>query len=164
MDDLSRITINNDGEMLQVNTGIPTLNKAIAKANKNPDLVLYKMQNSAYKFSWLLIPISVPFLWLLFAWRREYKVYDHAIFVIYSLGFFTLLAALFTVLQSLGVAGWLLMRVFLIIAPIHMFLQMKQAYQLSWGNALLRTWLLLIFAMIVITIFLLILIMLGVAG
>ena len=32
----------------------------------NPQLVAMKAQDAASKFSWLLIPISVPFLWLLF--------------------------------------------------------------------------------------------------
>ena len=29
-------------------------------------MLIYKLQTSAYKFSWLLIPISIPFVWLLF--------------------------------------------------------------------------------------------------
>src|SRR3546814_2027857 len=81
-------------EMFQftnVKTGWARLDHGIKKANENPGLALYKLQMSAYKFSWALIPISVPFVALLFLWRRRYKLYDHAIFVIYSLDFMTLL-------------------------------------------------------------------------
>ncbi|MFN9716365.1 MAG: DUF3667 domain-containing protein, partial [Sphingomonadales bacterium] len=54
-----------------VNTAGPWLNKALLeKWKKNPSLMLYKLQANGYKFSWLLIPLSVPFLWLMFAWRR----------------------------------------------------------------------------------------------
>lgn len=43
------------------------------KVQKNPQLVVYKMQTNAYKFAWLLIPLSVPFVWLLYCWRRKFK-------------------------------------------------------------------------------------------
>ena len=33
-------------------------------AQENPKLLLYKLKTSAYKYSWALIPISVPFVWL----------------------------------------------------------------------------------------------------
>ena len=45
-------------------TGEPKLDSAIKKAQENPSLLFYKIQTNAYKFSWALIPISVPFLWL----------------------------------------------------------------------------------------------------
>jgi hypothetical protein len=32
----------------------------------------YKLQSSAYKFAWALIPLSLPFMWLIFAGRRNY--------------------------------------------------------------------------------------------
>jgi hypothetical protein len=50
------------------------------RALSNPDLTLYKLKNTSYKFSFMLIPISLPFLWLLFAWRRGVAMYDHAVF------------------------------------------------------------------------------------
>jgi hypothetical protein len=36
-------------------------NDAYKKAKANPSLLIYKLQNNAYKFSWALIPLSVPF-------------------------------------------------------------------------------------------------------
>ena len=64
--------------------GAGAFNDMVNHALKNPQLLLYKMQSSAYKFSWALIPISIPFVWLLFFWRREFHLFDHAIFVTYS--------------------------------------------------------------------------------
>ena len=39
----------------------------------------------------MLIPLSVPFLWLLFPFSRRFRLYDHTVFVTYSLSFMTLL-------------------------------------------------------------------------
>ena len=64
-----------------------------ANARENPALLAYKLQTNAYKFSWALIPISVPFVWLLFLHRRRYrqfKAYDHTVFVTYSIAFMSL--------------------------------------------------------------------------
>ena len=38
------------------------IGKAIGKANKNPDLLLYKLQPNGYKFAWLLVPLSIAFI------------------------------------------------------------------------------------------------------
>src|SRR3546814_11998735 len=49
------------GESFQftnVKTGWTRLDHGIKKANENPGLALYKLQMSAYKFSWALIPIA----------------------------------------------------------------------------------------------------------
>src|SRR4029077_12526556 len=51
----------------------------------NPELVAYKVKVNGYKYSWALIPLSLPFMWLLFVRRRDIHVYDHAIFVTYSI-------------------------------------------------------------------------------
>ena len=50
-----------------------------------------KVQDAASKYSWLLIPMSVPFMWLLFPFRRRYNTYDHTVFVTYSLSFMMML-------------------------------------------------------------------------
>lgn len=164
LSDLKVITDGAKGKIVDISSSWPAMDKALEKANRNPELLIYKIQTSAYKFSWLLIPLSVPFLWLLFFWRREYKLYDHTIFVVYSLGFFILLATFFSVLNLLGVPAYLLSRAFIIIVPVHMLLQLKSAYQLSWGNAVLRTFILCIFSFTVLILFLMILLGLGLLG
>jgi hypothetical protein len=129
----------------------------------NPQLLLYKLQSNAYKFSWALIPISVPFVWLLFAWRREFRLYDHAIFVTYSLSFMSLLFVLLSLMGRLGpLASWR-ENLFVSIPPLHMFMQLRDAYQLRWGQALWRTLALIIIAFLVLMLFGFILLALGVA-
>ena len=152
------------GRFADVKTGWPALDKGFAKANENPNLVLYKVQTSAYKFSWALIPISVPFVWLMFAWRRRYKIYDHAIFVIYSLSFATLLAVGLTIAYKLGAAPGLLWSIFVFGMPAHMYAQLRGAYQLGWFNALLRTMALASFSLMAAVIFIMLLLALGVLG
>ena len=51
------------GSAIRVSDDLPPwLRKPIEKATQNPSLFFYKVQTNAYKFSWALIPISVPFL------------------------------------------------------------------------------------------------------
>lgn len=149
---------------LDFRTGIPPLDKAIAKANENPNLLLYKIQSNAYKFSWLLIPISTPLLWLLFAWRRQYRVYDHAVFVTYSLAFMSLLAIVLTALAWTPLAGPWLVAAAVFVPPLHMYRQMRGAYRLGRLNAAVRTILLIFFAQIALLTFVLALIALGAFG
>ena len=76
---------------LKVNTGVKALDAKGSEALKNPRLVLYKLQTKAYKLSFLLVPMSLPWLWLVFLWKRGVGVYDHAIFALYSISFMSLL-------------------------------------------------------------------------
>jgi Protein of unknown function (DUF3667) len=131
------------------------------KWRDNPGLMLYKLQSNSYKFSWLLIPLSVPFVWLLFAWRRRFKAYDHAIFVTYSLSFMTFL---FITLSALGVAGVgseLLMLTGVIVVPLHIYKHLRGAYELSRSTALWRLVVLSAFIAIILTLFLQAMVLLG---
>jgi hypothetical protein len=139
----------------------PRLNHAIEKANANPELALYKLQSAAYKYSWALIPISVPFVALLFLWRRRFKLYDHAIFVTYSLGFMMLLVTAFSVLLTVGAPGWIPGLLLAFAPPVHIFVQLRGAYALGRFSALWRTVALLIFGNITITLFAMMLLGLG---
>jgi hypothetical protein len=109
----------------------------------------------------LLIPLSIPFLWLLFAWRRRFKAYDHAVFVTYSLSFMSLL---FIVMSLLSVipdgAGWAAM-LFFIGAPLHLYKQLRYAYGLSRFSAIWRFFVLQFCVMIVLVLFLQALLVLG---
>ena len=60
------------------------LNDRLQHAKENPELLIYKLKNSAYKFSWVLVPLSLPFVWLLFPFSRRFGLYDHAIFNSFS--------------------------------------------------------------------------------
>jgi hypothetical protein len=120
-------------------TGYAFFDHAIEKWKQNPGLMAYKLQSNSYKFSWLLIPLSVPFVWLLFAWRRKFGVYDHAVFVTYSLGFMTLFYVVLVLLGGIGVGTATLATLGAIVPLIHIYKQIKGAYGLSRFSALWRT-------------------------
>ncbi|WP_379553961.1 DUF3667 domain-containing protein [Qipengyuania sp. DGS5-3] len=144
-------------------TGIDFIDKNIIKKWKeNPGLMLYKLQANSYKFSWMLIPISIPFVWLMFFWRRRFRAYDHAIFVTYSLAFMSLLFVTLSVAATLGAPTPLIALSAIFIPPLHMYKQLKYGYELSRAGALLRTFLLTnIVVFVVLAIFLWLLIALG---
>lgn len=147
---------------VSVNTGSSWLDEhLLAKWKKNPGLMIYKLQSNGYKFSWLLIPLSVPFLWLMFAWRRQYKAYDHAVFVTYSLSFMSLLFIVMSILSTIPEGGGWAALLFVIGAPLHLYKQLRYAYGLSRFSALWRFVLLLFCVQIVLTLFLAILGVLG---
>jgi hypothetical protein len=148
---------------IQINaTGIETLDKGILeKWKKNPGLMIYKLQANGYKFSWLLIPLSLPFVWLLFAWKRRFKAYDHAVFVTYSLAFMSLLFITMSIISVTPAgAGWAF-SLFAIAAPLHLYKQMKNAYGLTRFSALWRFVVMLFFITIVQLLFLQALLVLG---
>ena len=161
---LNEITQWSTWQANNLRTGWARLDEGLAKANKNPNLVLYKLQSSAYKLSWALIPISTPFLWLLFAWKRRFKVYDHAVFVTYSLSFMSLLVIALTLLGEIGVAGGFIVLAALLIPPIHMYRQLRGAYGIGRMSALVRTVALLVFAFWAMSAYFFLLIAMGVLG
>src|SRR3546814_13426071 len=119
---------------------------------------------SAYKFSWALIPISVPFVALLFLWRRRYKLYDHAIFVIYSLDFMTPLVIALSLLGAIGLGSDLIAFAAMLLPPIHIYRQLRGAYELRRFSALWRTFVLLVFALIALVFFIMLMLGLGLMG
>jgi hypothetical protein len=158
------VSIGNTRFIGNTKTGWARLDKGIEKASKNPGLALYKLQTNSYKFSWALIPLSIPFVWLLFAWKRQYKGYDHAVFVTYSLAFMSLLFILLTLAGALGLSGGNIALVALTAPPLHIFFQLKGAYRLRGWSALLRTIVLLWLITFVVLIFGLLLLTLGLVG
>ncbi len=130
----------------EINTGIPSLDKRIAYAVKEPKLFLYKLQSSAYKYSWALIPISIPFIWLLFPFRRDVGPYDHAIFAIYSLSAMTMGAVLLSIGKAIGLPGGMIATVLAFGPPLHMYKQLRGAYGIGRFGAIWRTLALLTFA------------------
>ena len=143
-------------------TGIDFIDKGIIqKWRENPSLMLYKLQANSYKFSWALIPLSVPFVWLLFFWKRRFKAYDHAIFVTYSLAFMSLLFVLVSALGKAGIDSSIIALSAIFIPPIHIYKQLRGTYELSRWGAFWRLCVLGVFISVVITLFLQILLLLG---
>lgn len=127
------------------------VNAVWKKATENPELAIYKLQSSAYKYSWLLIPISVPFVWLLFPFRRRFHLYDHTVFVTYSLSFMLLLLSAASLAAMWNIL--LLTKMLVLYAPFHMYRQLRGTYDTTRSGALWRTAVLLIFAAIALTLF-----------
>ncbi|HEU4705292.1 MAG TPA: DUF3667 domain-containing protein [Sphingomicrobium sp.] len=136
------------------------LENAYLKARQNPDLLVYKLKTNAYKFSWALIPLSVPFMWLLFPFSRRFRLYDHTVFVTYSLSFMTLLIIGALLLGTAGLGS--IAALAFVVPPIHMYLQLKGAYGLAPVAALWRTVLLVTFAFLAVLVYTLLLLALGV--
>lgn len=149
---------------MNVHSGWAALDRGLVKAKTNPNLVLYKIQSSAYKLSWVLIPLSTPFLWLMFAWRPQFKLYDHAVFVTYSLSFMSLLIIVLTLLSKAGLGAGAITAAVFVIPPVHIYRQLRGAYGIGRWSALARTAALLVFAGFCLSIFLLLLIAMGVLG
>lgn len=149
-------------------TGWPPLDRAIDKAEKNPSLLLYKIQNNAYKFSWALIPISLPFLWLLFLhrkrYRRDYGAYDHLVFITYSIAFMSLGAIVLALLRPIGVGDAIIGSAMVFIPPVHIYRQLRGAYALPRWSAVWRTAVLMLSAFVALGLFLSLLLALGVVG
>ena len=160
---------------ISISTGFPDINARIRDALQNPDFALYRIEQKAYKLSFLLIPMSLPVLWLLFAFRRGVHTYDHVVFALYSLSFMSLLAIVITLVSKIdptagvhrhggdtdvsnGIGG-----VLMLAAPVHMFAQLKGAYRLGWFGALWRTFVLSTACCIILSLFAVLIVVVGLA-
>jgi hypothetical protein len=139
---------------VKVETASARTDSAIRFALANPQFSLYKLKNAASKYSFMLVPISLPFLWLMFFWKRGITMYDHAVFALYGLSFMALLVIVASLMSAVGLSSattYLL----LLAPPFHMFIQLRGAYRLSAASALWRTVVLLFVSLTVITLYLL---------
>lgn len=128
-----------------------SLTETIEKVRDNPQLAIYKLQTNAYKYSWMLIPLSVPFVWLLFPFSRRFRGYDHTVFATYSITFMIALVAAVSLLfyYGLGAIGGVL----LFYAPYHMYRQLRGTYEVGRFGALWRMLVLSLFAWVAIGLF-----------
>ena len=118
----------------------------VQNVQNNPQLASMRIQDAASKYSWLLIPISVPFMWLLFPLRRRFNTYDHAVFVTYSLSFMMMLVIAGGILVELGMST--LASLLFFVPPFHMYRHLKESYQLGKFSAIMRTMALMTFCFI----------------
>jgi hypothetical protein len=100
------------------------------------------IQNWAERFAILMLPMSALLLGLLFAFQRQFYLFDHIIFSLHSLSFLCLLLAA-TILVNryapVSLGGWPLAA-----APVHLFVHMRGVYQTGIPGTLLRMFLLFI--------------------
>lgn len=137
---------------------------ALNQAQQNPQLLFYKVKTNLYKFSWALIPMSLPFMWLLFCWRRDIHLYDHTVFITYSLSFMMLLLVLLSIAGALGMSATLRASIFGVLAPLHLYKQIRYTYAVSALGTYLRLIVLSVFISIIATAFLMGLLVLGVTA
>lgn len=150
-----------DGVNQPIETPWPALDEKLNHAIEDPELLLFKMEANGYKFSWALIPLSVPFMWLLFAWRRGVHLFDHAVFVTYSMSFVSLLITTMILWSSaLHLSGVALL---MLLFPVHLFVQMRGAYRLGNGSATVRTAAALFASLATLVIWVVLLLLLGIA-
>jgi hypothetical protein len=139
-----------------------TLLRALKHAYDNPELVFYKMQNNAYKFALILVPLSLPFLWLILLGRKQFTMFDHAVFSLYSLSFMAFLASVSSVLIYCGLEN-VAKILWLAGPPVHMYRQLKGTYQLSVMGTLWRTGFLCATACMMVILFIVFVVMLSLA-
>ncbi len=147
----------------KVDTGVAFIDHGLEKALANPALIFYKLQANAYKFAWALIPLSLPFMWLLFPFSRRFHTYDHFVFVTYSISFMLLLFVVVRLL-NLTIFGEVATFFAIFYIPFHMYRQLRGAYRSSRFGALVRATLLLFFSLYAVIMFMLLLLALGVMG
>jgi hypothetical protein len=160
---------------ITVGFGGPKVEAHVREALQNPDFALYRIEQKAYKLSFLLIPLSLPVLWLMFVFRRGVHTYDHVVFALYSLSFMSLLFIVIALLAKFdptarariagdhtdisgGIAAALILA-----APVHMFAQLKGAYKLRWFGALWRTFVLSIASIVTLAMFAALIVFAGLA-
>lgn len=124
-------------------------------------LLLYKMKSNGYKFSWLLVPLSIPVMWLMFFWRREFRLYDHAVFVTYSISFMTLLLIVVVLAGAAGLNDGARATLTTVVPALHIYKQLRGTYRLSRASAVVRLALVLLAAWIVLGIFVAMLFLMG---
>jgi len=139
------------------------LNQRVRRKFENPDLALYQIQDAASKFSFLLAPLSLPFIALLFLWKRGVTLYDHMAYALYALAFAAILFSTVVLLGKIPWVGWAASWLLLAL-PVHMYFHLGGAYALGRWSALWRTFLMLIFAYFVAVAFLIFVVVLGLAG
>jgi len=139
----------------------PRINERIRQNFLHPELTLYKMQEAASKYSFLLAPLSLPFIALLFLWKRGVNLYDHVVYALYALSFAAILFIAVIVTAQSHWTSWLTPWLVVVGLPVHTFFHLKGAYALGWFSALWRTFFMLTFACIIMLIFLMLVVVLG---
>ncbi len=103
-------------------------------ALKDPAAFLTAVEHWSHQFAILMLPIAALMLSLLFVFKRGVYVFDHLIFSMHSLSFQgLLLSGVFLGGLVVNWAEW-----FLLLAPVHLFVHMRDAYRISAIGTLIR--------------------------
>ena len=147
---------------LTLDLGSEDVNAKVRRALSDPEFMFYKMKQKGYKLSFLLVPMSLPWLMLLFAWKRDVKAYDHVVFLLYSISFMSMLVILTALLAAAFELPRQVYAFLLLVVPVlHMFAQLKEGYALSWFSAAWRTVVVSSLALVTLTVYFVGILLLG---
>ncbi|WP_077033061.1 DUF3667 domain-containing protein [Pelomonas sp. KK5] len=135
----------------------PSIEHKILHAANNRELAVYKVKNGAAKYAILLVPLTLPLLWLLFIRRRDVQMFDHVVFSFYSLSAMALLLIGLSLLDAVGLP-MLGETLKLLLPPLMFYTQLKGTYQLARWGAIWRTAVLLLYALLAMGAYLLVVI------
>lgn len=149
-------------EQMGLSGPIAAMIDMVVKLKKNPQYYGYKIESLSYKLSFMTVPISVAILWLMFAWRRRFSLYHHAVVALYGLGFLALLSAFASLLPSFltSLAVFLIM----VTAFVHATVHLRGAYGSGWVQSVLRAMTLSVLTLITFSAFLVGMMVLGLSG
>jgi len=154
--EISRQNFNIDGR--------PALSAAARSQLANPPLFYSHLQESASRWGFLLVPISLPFIAFLFLFKKNITLYDHTVFALNSLSFASLLFALMLGTTQVSWLHWVPGIGLGIVLPVHTFFHIGGAYKMKWWSALWRTFFMLFFAVFVLLIFFFAVLFIGLSG
>ncbi len=109
-------------------------NSRMEQVRQDPARFALILEIWAHRVAILALPVSALMLTVLFVFNRRYYVFDHVIFSMHSLSFQLLLLIVIMALGVLTPLAWWL----LLLAPVHLFIHMKGAYQRSTIGTLAR--------------------------
>lgn len=124
-------------------------------ALRNPEITLMKVKQKAYKLGFLLIPLSLPALWVLLGGRPGVRLYDLAVFALYSVGFMSFLLTAVVLLAGTRLLGWPLYAALLLsVPPAHFYVHLRDSFALTAFESIWRTAILSAVAVMSLTFFL----------
>ncbi|WP_166417305.1 DUF3667 domain-containing protein [Cochlodiniinecator piscidefendens] len=100
----------------------------------DPEGKILGLRGSLLKFSWLLIPISLPIMLLVLPGRSRVR-FKHTVFAGYSLSFMLSLLVFVAVLDLLGVTSGTVFLGIIAVGLVHLFFQIRGSYDLSYLKA-----------------------------
>ncbi len=128
---------------------------------EDPERFKLVLESLAERFAFLSLPVATLLLSLLFVFQRRFFIFDHSIFALHSLSFQGLL---FCVGSIAGKLWDPLTGLFLLAAPVHLFVHMRGAYRTGVGWTLLRMTLLAIGSVIGFVVLVLLLVLVGLSA
>lgn len=125
------------GEIAVSKTDVPWLREAIANAVQNPKVYLLSIFEWAQKLSILLLPISTLFLGLMYFWRRDIFLFDHALVALNMISFVFLMTSLCIWLPK--PFGGLLYGFSFFLIPLNFYFVFRKGYRSSKIGSFLRS-------------------------